>query len=114
MEVVEGVVQEEDRVGAEVQEEELSADLLEGVWAEAPGDEGAEVFAAHVDFDGPVGVEGIGEITYASEVVADGASGGIDAFDDGFDLAGRQAFEALRAIGFARDAVPVARVVAAA
>ena len=112
--VVKRIVQQKDIARLQVDERKLPAELLERMGPEAAGDESAEVFAAEVDFDGAFEMERIGEITHGAEMITDGAATLVDAFDDRFGLACGEQFEAMGTARFSADAIPVARVVAAA
>ena len=80
--------------------------MLEGMRAEPPGNEAAKMFAAQVDFDRPRGTERISQIADAAQMIANGATALIDAFDDRLRFADGEAFEAVRTIRFAGDAIP--------
>ena len=114
LKIVERVVEKEDFVGVDPEGGELSTELLEGVRAEATGDEGADVFGAEIGFDGTPRVQGKSEVADGSEVMANGAAVRLDRFDDRVRVSEGEKFEAIGAIGFRGDPIPGARVVAAA
>ena len=92
MGVVEGVVQEEDLGGFQAEGAEVAAELLEGVGAEAAGNQGAEVLGAQIGFHGAARVQGEGQETDRAQVVTDGAAATVGALLDRLGLAQSQGF----------------------
>lgn len=72
--VVKGVVQQKDVVGSIVDQRQLAAELLERMRTQTASDERPQVLGTHVDFNRPICLEGIGDISHRPQVVANGAS----------------------------------------
>jgi hypothetical protein len=112
--IVKRLVQKKHLRGPDAETAELAAKLLEGVRTEAAGNEAAEMFGTEIDLDRSTRMKGIREVAQGAEVMADGATMPFGPFVDRLRFAMSEAFETVGTVDLAGDAVPGARVVAAA
>lgn len=114
MGIVERFMQQKDLGDFQPKRVKLPAKLLECVRAESSSDQGADMLGTEFHLDGPVRVQRERHVANGAEVMADRATFALRADDQRIAFTQGESFEAIWAIGFAGDPIPVARIVGAA